>query len=1050
MQGVAGGGFREGFPGGGLRTAQGPPCHRPAGLPRQMGDGRPRGGELLQGEGARGVVRPEPGHRLFENPPGLVGEARIPVRPSPVDQQGAQVDGGHLGSPPVAPCHGHRLPQQHDRLVGGGGVAHGLVPAAQRFGEVVQVQGPLHRRRRAVVQRAAQHRHGLGQPDPVAGDQTAVHEGAAQVGERHPDPHPGGPGHGLAQRGDGLVPERLVPAPDGPAPPEEAEAGEEDAAQAVRHRPRRGQGGPVVALGLVGLPRLAPVAVERPQAVGEAEQGAGRGRARRHGDRLPVVAHGLLQRCGVGGEAGEVAQRVAERRTAVGAAVGGGVRRGHGPAQHRDALLQRFRVRTELGARQQGLAEPQEEVDGEVVPRLGPGDGLPVGGHRLGQQPDPAGVRHDAHQAETDVRAAYGALGAGERRPPHLLAEEAHRFLVQAGVARLLRPLHKGFGVLGVAVPVLRAPGPEPVQPPAHLRRARAPPLRVRPGAPDQRRPEVEARAGREVLAGRGQGQARAEAADGLVGVLRVAGEQQAAAERPQDPGLLGGVRGDLRGELPEQGGRGVGRTGVGRTPEVSGVPGGTLVQQLREEGGEQDPACHVVGGPGPRPPTGVGDGLVQVVRGVPGRVPGVQRPGEREVGLGAHRVAGRSGVEGLAARRARLVEEIGAAGVAGESGQQQREVGEVRGALEGVRGGVRGPPADGDALLGERGAPRARRGFREEGDPQVGEERGGAGHDGARPREGRTQQGDALGAQPGVVQAVGGEAERGAQGGAVVGAVRAVLRGEFHRLPQREDRLVERFRLPGRIGQVAQGVAEVTVSAGLFVPVAGGAGHGGAPGGDGVGERLPPGAVLVSVEEGEPQVRQADALLKAAGTGGVGGVPQQRLRAVQDAGVAALLEHRHHPDAGVVRHGGPGRGAVRFARHQGEDRAHPERHPVGVLFADRGEPEQGRGEGGAVGRTAHGVAEEVGRNRAPERPGPRRSRPEGRCRRAPRRPPARPPARRTTPGRWGRRPPVRPAAGCGPPPPRPYVPVSSPPPSAPATALPARPRAGFPRGAHR
>ncbi len=295
VQPVAVGGRRKGVQRRGLRVPERPQGSRPGALLRQVRADHPGGGEFLQGVRTRRMARPEPGDRVFEDPPGLVRESRIRLQERPVDQQGAQVDPGQVGAAAVALRYGHRRPQQYGGLIGGGRVAHGLVPAAQRLREVVEVQRPFHRRRRAVVQRAAEHRHRLGQPGPAAGGQPPVHEGAAQVGERHPGPQPGRPVDRLAQCGDGPVPECLVPAPDGPEPPDEAESGEDGTAKAVRHRSRRGQCGFVVALRLVRVPRVTAAVVQRPQAVAEAEQGPGRGRSRRHGDRLPVAAHGLLQ-----------------------------------------------------------------------------------------------------------------------------------------------------------------------------------------------------------------------------------------------------------------------------------------------------------------------------------------------------------------------------------------------------------------------------------------------------------------------------------------------------------------------------------------------------------------------------------------------------------------------------------------------------------------------------------------------------------------------------------------------------------------------------------
>ncbi|CAM5393791.1 hypothetical protein SBADM41S_05741 [Streptomyces badius] len=67
------------------------------------------------------------------------------------------------------------------------------------------------------------------------------------------------------------------------------------------------------------------------------------------------------------------------------------------------------------------------------------------------------------------------------------------------------------------------------------------------------------------------------------------------------------------------------------------------------------------------------------------------------------------------------------------------------------------------------------------------------------------------------------------------------------------------------------------------------------------------------------------------------------------------------HPDAGVVRQTGLGRGPLRLARQGGEDRAQPLRDPVGILLADHGEPEQSGGERRPVGRTPCRVAEEIG-----------------------------------------------------------------------------------------
>ncbi len=333
-------------------------------------------------------------------------------------------------------------------------------------------------------------------------------------------------------------------------------------------------------------------------------------------------------------------------------------------------------------------------------------------------------------------------------------------------------------------------------------------------------------------------------------------------------------------------------------------------------------------------------------------------------MGLGAHRMAGGNGFEGPTGDGDRLVEQVGALGMTGEPGQQQREVGKVRGALEGAGRGVRRPPAGGDPLLGEPGAlvvPHDLGRFGEEGDPQIGQERGGVGHDAARLRERGAQQRDPLGAQGRFVLPVGGQAQHGTEGGPVVRAQGGVRRGEFHGPPQRGDRLAERLHVPGRIRRVAQDMTEVAVPAGLFVRVARGAGHGGAPGGDRVVERLPPGAVLEAVEEHETEVRQADALLGAAGGDRSGGMTQQGLGPAQGLGIAALLEDRHHPHARVVRRAGRGGGAVRFARQRGVERAQSGRHLVRVLLADRGEPEQGGGERGPVGPAGRDVAEEVG-----------------------------------------------------------------------------------------
>ncbi len=236
-------------------------------------------------------------------------------------------------------------------------------------------------------------------------------------------------------------------------------------------------------------------------------------------------------------------------------------------------------------------------MGGEAVSRLRPVDGLPVGGHRLVDQLDPARVRHDVHQPEADVRAAYGVLGAGERSPSEPVAEQDHRFLVQTGFARPVGPLHEGFGVLGAAVPVVRPVGSELFQAPEHLFDAAAPPLGVRPGAPGQRRPQGEARAGREVAAGRGQDEALAEAVGGLLGTVGVTREEEAAAQRPQDARPFGGAGGHLPGEIPQQGDRGLERAGAHRSVAVPGAPGRALPEALREMGGDHDPAGHVVGG---------------------------------------------------------------------------------------------------------------------------------------------------------------------------------------------------------------------------------------------------------------------------------------------------------------------------------------------------------------------------------------------------------------------------------------------------------------------
>lgn len=116
--------------------------------------------------------------------------------------------------------------------------------------------------------------------------------------------------------------------------------------------------------------------------------------------------------------------------------------------------------------------------------------------------------------------------------------------------------------------------------------------------------------------------------------------------------------------------------------------------------------------------------------------------------------------------------------------------------------GGLRGPAAGGHALLVEPVSPTVGDGLREEGDPQIGEEGGVVGHEGVRLAKGRPQQRDALGAQRGFVQAFRGEAERRTEGGAVLGAVRAVPRREVHRLAQGGDRLPHLLLVPGHPGR--------------------------------------------------------------------------------------------------------------------------------------------------------------------------------------------------------------------------------------------------------
>ncbi len=194
-----------------------------------------------------------------------------------------------------------------------------------------------------------------------------------------------------------------------------------------------------------------------------------------------------------------------------------------------------------------------------------------------------------------------------------------------------------------------------------------------------------------------------------------------------------------------------------------------------------------------------------------------------------------------------------------------------------------------------------------------------------------------------------------------MLGAARIGVRGEFHRRTQRGDRLPQRARVLGRLGPVPERVPEVAVPAGLFVRCTGCAGHGRTPHGDGFGERREPGPVLEPVEEDEPQVRQADALLGAALADGRDGVPQQDLGHAQDPGVAALLEDDRHPDGGVVCERGRGPGALRRARQRGVERVQYGRHLPGVLLVERAEPEYGPGDRAPVGRAPGGVAEQIG-----------------------------------------------------------------------------------------
>ncbi|WP_326737893.1 hypothetical protein [Streptomyces sp. NBC_01022] len=318
------------------------------------------------------MLLPEPLHRLFEDLPGFIDRLGVLVRLGAVDQQVPQVDRGRLGAPDVAVLHRHRRTQERDRLVGGGRVADELGPVAQRFGEIVQVQGAVHGRRQAVLHRAAQHRHRFGHPGAVPGAPAAVHERASQVGERHADACPGSVGHGLAQGVDGGVHEEFVAGVAGPAPLEVAQAGEDGAPQLGHcglQGVQGGQSGAEVVYGFVALPCVAGVAVERPQTVREAQQRHGRGAPRSHHERFPVPSDGLLQRSGVGGETGEVAQGVPEGRAAVGPAVGVLVGGGHGCAQHLDALLPGLGGRAEFGESQQGLAEAHELVRVEEVLR---------------------------------------------------------------------------------------------------------------------------------------------------------------------------------------------------------------------------------------------------------------------------------------------------------------------------------------------------------------------------------------------------------------------------------------------------------------------------------------------------------------------------------------------------------------------------------------------------------------------------------------------------------------------------------------------------------
>ncbi|WP_326737894.1 hypothetical protein [Streptomyces sp. NBC_01022] len=554
-----------------------------------------------------------------------------------------------------------------------------------------------------------------------------------------------------------------------------------------------------------------------------------------------------------------------------------------------------------------------------------------------------------------------------------LLADEAHRFLVQVDAARRIAPFHEGVGVLRMAFPVQRVAGREQAEGPEHLVGALPPGVVVRTGAVGQRRPQSEARDRLEVAVGGRQYEALAEAVDGVVDAVGVARDLETASERQEDPGAFGRARRNLAGKGAQQGDRVVEFSRVTEFPGGPQVPEGALEQQVGERGGVEHPSDEVVGRYALRPPAGLGDGLLQVFRAARRRVPGVQYLGEGQVRLSTHGMPGRCGVEGVAGGFVGVAQGAGVIGAHGVPGQQQGEVAEVHGVLEGVGGRVRGRAAGGDALLVHlgTGSAAALHGPLEEGDAQVGEERGPAGQHDVRLRKGGAQQCDALGAQRRIVQGQGGAAQCGAEDGAVLGAVRVVPGGELHRLAQFGDRLPHPVLVRVRLGPVPEDVPQVAVPAGLFVADARCADHGGAVCADGVGECLEAGAVLEAVEEDESEVRQTGALLKASLAEDGGGVPQQGFGDGQASGVAALLEEQRQPDGGVVREAGLRRGAGRIAGQRGEQRAQSVRHVLRVLLVHRDEPEQSGGERPRIGFVPRDVAAPVGvgESQGPEAP---------------------------------------------------------------------------------